>query len=251
MGEYTINIYKQQFTQAELLRAINAPFKAAGEEGLSQMTLNNWVKRGHLPKLTEHAPGSGKRRLFSALDAIQIAALMYMTGLKIPVSDASNLLYFFREHMANRTLPGPEQQMGGMTLFLMAKPDGQLLVKSLRERGLDGNPVPVDFLENLPGFICLSVDFIIDVVSEQLSKVLSDSGESGEQEDDGAAFDLEVQTHWQKVFSASVIELEELEETLNSENREPTDEERKHLFELKRNIEYGKSVLKSRMGRKE
>lgn len=247
MAEYVINILKQQFTQADVLKAVNAPFTAVGEEGLSHMTLNNWIKRDHLPKLSDYKPGSGKRRLFSAIDAVQIAALIHMTLLKIPVGDASVFLHFFRDRTQNRAIGLPAHtNMGELTLFLIAKPNGELLVKPVYENDVNGNPIDASFLGNWPGFICLNVDFIIDYVNEELSKILTESGESEEQDDGGLAFERETEKYWQKLFSESVIELEDLEQKLKQENREPTKEEAVRLFELKRNIENGKIILKSR-----
>jgi len=245
MGEYAINIYKQQFTQADVLRAINAPFKPMGEEGLSSMTLNNWIKRGHLPKLSEHSPGSGRRRLFSAKDAVQIAALMYMTNLKIPVSDASNLLYFFREQMDKKVI-GLSPEMGELSLVLMAKSNGELLAKPVYENDADGNPTDVSILNNLPGLTLINVDFIIELIAEELFKILTESGEAEEQEDNGLSSDIETERYWRKLFSESVIELEELEQKTKDQDREPTSEEQTRMFELRRNIEDGKLILKSR-----
>lgn len=247
MAEYLINMFKQQFTQTDVLRAVNAPFRKVGEEGLSAMTLNNWIKRGHLPQLSEYTPGSGRRRLFSAKDAVQIAALMNMTLLRIPVGDASVYLHYFREHVELNTLPGPiKKTMGDCSLFLMAKPNGELLHKIVYENDAMGNPTDFSFLENLPGFIVINVDFIMQVVNEELAKILAESGEDDNQDDDGASFNLEAQRFVERHFAQCVIELEELEEKLKAESRNPNPEEAIRLFELKRDIESGKRTLKSK-----
>jgi hypothetical protein len=245
MAEYTINVLRQQFTQVDMLKAINAPFRAAGQEGLSHITLNNWVKRELLPKLSEHSPGSGKRRLYSMTDAVQIAALMYMTNLKIPVGVASNLLHFFRDRTKNKAIGLPvHRNMGELTIYFMPNAAGELLMNPIYEKDVSGNPIDISFLKDIPGFISLNVDFIIEMVGEELSKILAESGESEEQDDDGLAFELEIQRFWQKKFSESVIELEELEQKLKQEGREPTQDEENRLLELKRDIEDGKLVLK-------
>ncbi len=90
-----IDYQKQQFTQANVLHAV---------PGLDVGKLQAWLTRGHIT-LEKHSPGSGRPRLWSASEVIQIAAMWELTRMKIPIGFAAKIVGRIRELVAEMPRP--------------------------------------------------------------------------------------------------------------------------------------------------
>ena len=75
-----IDLHTPRFAQPEVLRV----------SGLSAATLQTWVNRGHV-QLSEQNPGSGRRRLYSPLDVVNLAIMGRLYGFGINITHSQDL----------------------------------------------------------------------------------------------------------------------------------------------------------------
>ncbi len=91
-----LELQRKQYTQAVVLRTVR---------NLDSSKLQQWLKRGHLT-VSGDPRGTGHRRLWSALDVIQLAAIMELTKMGLPVGLAAYISKMVWE-WANRGLLDP------------------------------------------------------------------------------------------------------------------------------------------------
>ena len=161
-----INYLKQQFTQANVLHAV---------PGLDVGKLQAWLTRGHIT-LAEHSPGSGRPRLWSALEVIQIAAMSELTRMMIPIGFAAKIAGRIRELVAE--MPRPLEvvlQDGERVIHIIPNDDDpenpgfvETTERMLDLAGLDNiyGPFPV--------VVTIRPDLLINQVVARLTDVLDE-----------------------------------------------------------------------------
>ena len=165
-----IDVHAQQFYQADILRVV---------PGLDVPKFQAWLTRGHL-KLADHSPGSGRRRLWSALEVIQIAALWEMTRMMVPVSFAADIAPRFSERAEQLVRDRDEAKaLGEHVLYIYYKEDAdspELFVGSTTERAL--HHVGRDKIFGRHSVVTeIRLDVLIDQVLTRLAQRLTERGE--------------------------------------------------------------------------
>ena len=168
-----IDYQKQQFTQANVLHAV---------PGLDVGRLQAWLTRGHIT-LAEHSPGSGRPRLWSALEVIQIAALWELTRMKIPIGFAAKIAGRIRELAAEMPRP-PEVviENGERVLHIIPDDDnpdnlffGETTERMLGLAGRDAILAGLDTIYgSLPVVVMIRPDLLIIQVVARLTDILDE-----------------------------------------------------------------------------
>jgi len=87
-----MEINKPQFVNSDI----------AGVTGLSLPTIQTWVNRGILIPTAGQNPGTGQRRLYSAVDACKLAILGELTGLGFPPGEAKKVAEWVGQRLNER-----------------------------------------------------------------------------------------------------------------------------------------------------
>lgn len=89
--------------------------------GLTKATLLNWLNRNLIMLSTEHNPGYGRRRLYTALDILSISVAQKLSTLGLPLAMLRHLSELIKERSIQIIMAGGGQK----GLFIILQPDGE------------------------------------------------------------------------------------------------------------------------------
>ena len=238
-----LNVLKQQFELADVVRAACAGVGMP----LVANTVSNWVKLGHLPKLSRQTPGTGRKRLFSVVDVVQVSGLHVLTSIGLIPGDAAHSLHLFRSRLEARLGPRFDTEratFGDLSLYVALDPiRGEHVYRPMHER--ETGELADNFRESLrlyPAHLCVRVDQVIEHTLAEIVKIIEEANAVDEQEDEGDAFrEHAIEIHKVNLAEA-YAELAALRESIGS--RKPTAKEREQIASLERRVETSLSVIR-------
>ena len=224
-----LNIRRQQFVLSEVLRAVNL-----WHTRLSSTTALNWIKLGHLKALAKQSPGSGGRRLYSAINAVEMAALFHLTNIGLTLQDAAVCLPWFADRMKARVLniDSTKKELakyGELRLYVAYNiVKGEMMFRLLHdnEPGEEADQVRKS-LRDVAAHVCINVDAIIDMTVAELLKIVIEQGTAEQQEGDEAR--EEAHQAWKIRLAEKYSVLSELQDKIKFEGREPNEAEAKEI----------------------
>ncbi|MCG7985654.1 MAG: hypothetical protein JAY90_23320 [Candidatus Thiodiazotropha lotti] len=231
-----VNPHLEQFSMRDVLRAVNGP---SGKD-LTAVTVNNYFHRNLIEKKSK----PGKRRAYTALEIIQVAALFHLTNLKLPVGEVKEIAEEIASRAENKaTVLNFTHKLGELEIIIFAEPSGKLHVRYIYENNFNGAPNSKPDLSQFPAYISINPDWIINYIVNELTDILDESGELDNQDDHGEA-SREEMIRANKVHYAELnIKRERLEKKIESEKREATFEEMKELAILALEIDTAKMAF--------
>lgn len=178
-----IHLDKQQFSMKEVLRAVNAHFAgSAGGVKLTAMTVNNWLNRGHLSISEQNASiGRGKRREYSARDAVNIGAMHKLVAFGLSSVRGSDVLRYIDDRIDFLRLDTKAANRGAMSVAMLLTVDHGVFHHVFYERNDRGERVDLaEELKGYPAAVVVDADQIIRLVLMELESIVKEQelGES-------------------------------------------------------------------------
>jgi DNA-binding transcriptional MerR regulator len=227
---------KPQFTLAEVIQA--AAFTPLIP--LTASTVSNYIKLGHLKA---KQPGSGRRRLYSAEDAVVVAAMHHMTSVGFALSDAAEISRTFRDRVHDPKRGNVNHEPGPLRLYVALHRGRRSVVPVFDNDHSVATQAVLLELRNQPLYTCVNIDFIIDRTIGVLRLILNERAAGAgtwEVQDTLRKRAHESQKLW--LINASV-KLSAFEEKIKQEGRTATPEEEVQLQILRMDVENARRAV--------